>query len=395
MSTDTAKVWQIVAQREISVKLRDRNFVVSTVVVLLLILGSLAVQGYLANRPTTVDVAVTQANASAVTAQAQRNAHAAGSDKVQFKVRQYADRAAATQAVRDGKADVALLSTDDGGWRLLGKSSRNGAAQTWIPQAVQQQVLERNATAAGVTLSQLTTGSTVNYDLLQTGQDQEVVGRIVGLVFGFLFYIAALLFGMSIASSVIEEKQNRIVEILASAIPLRQLLIGKVVGNTALALAQIAIFAIAGIVGLVATGRADTLSQVSGGIAWFIAFFVVGFVTFASIWAVAGALATRNEDLQSTSTPLTMLIVIVFILGISAKGVLLAIASYVPLASTIAMPVRVVSGDAQWWEPVVALVIGLVAAYGIVRVAERLYRRSLLQTGHRLGYREALRLADD
>lgn len=391
----TSQLWRIVATREMSVKLKDRNFIVSTVVVLVLIVGALAVQGWLASRPQTTDVAIINANATAVTQQAEKAAHAAGSDKVTFKTSTYADQGAAERAVTDGTADVALLPTSDGGWRLVGKSSKDSAAQTWIPQAVQQQALQRNAAAAGVSLDQLAKGSTVSYDLLQSGDDQQGTGKIIGLVFGFLFYIAALLFGMSIASSVIEEKQNRIVEILASAIPLRQLLIGKVVGNTVLALAQVAIFALAGIVGLIATGRTDLLSQVSGGIVWFILFFIVGFVTFAAVWAVAGALATRNEDLQSTSTPLTMLVVIVFIVGISGSGVFLTVASYVPLLSTIAMPVRVVSGDAAWWEPVVSLLIGLVAAYVIVRVAEKLYRRSLLQTGHRLTYREALALTDD
>ncbi|KYH45078.1 ABC transporter permease [Branchiibius sp. NY16-3462-2] len=391
----TNQLWRIVAAREMSVKLKDRNFIVSTVVVLLLIVGSLAVQGYLASRPQTTKVAVIDPAAVAVTQQAEKTAHAAGSDKVTFKTSTYADRRAAEGAVTDGKADVALLPTSDGGWRLVSKSSKDSAAQTWIPQAVQQQALQRNAAAAGVSMDQLARGSTVSYDLLQSGDDQQSTGKIIGLVFGFLFYIAALLFGMSIASSVIEEKQNRIVEILASAIPLRQLLIGKVVGNTILALAQVAIFALAGIIGLIATGRSELLSQVSGGIFWFILFFIVGFVTFAAVWAVAGALATRNEDLQSTSTPLTMLVVIVFIVGISGSGLFLTVASYIPLLSTIAMPVRVVSGDAAWWEPVVALLIGLAAAHVIVRVAERLYRRSLLQTGHRLSYREALALRDD
>lgn len=391
----TSQLWRIVAAREMSVKLKDRNFIVSTLVVLVLIVGALGVQGYLASRPQTTTVAVTSPSASAVAEQAETLAHAGGSDKVTFTTSTYADQAAAESAVTDGKADVALLQTSDGGWRLVGKTSKDSAAQTWIPQAVQQQVLQRNAAAAGVSLEQLAKGSSVSYDLLESGDDQDGTAKIIGLVFGFLFYIAALLFGMSIASSVIEEKQNRIVEILASAIPLRQLLIGKVVGNTILALAQVAIFAVAGIVGLIATGRSDLLAQVSGGIVWFILFFVVGFVTFAAVWAVAGALATRNEDLQSTSTPLTMLVVLVFIVGISGSGVFLTVASYVPLLSTIAMPVRVVSGDAAWWEPVVALLIGLVAAYFIVRLAERLYRRSLLQTGHRLSYREALALSDE
>lgn len=83
-------------------------------------------------------------------------------------------------------------------------------------------------------------------------------------MFAFLFYLSSILFGMSIAQSVVEEKQNRIVEILASAIPVRQLLIGKVAGNTVLAFAQLTLFVVAGLIGLAATGRAGQVGQIAG-----------------------------------------------------------------------------------------------------------------------------------
>ena len=199
---------------------------------------------------------------------------------------------------------------------------------------------------------------------------------------------------MSIAQSVVEEKQNRIVEILASAMPLRQLLIGKVVGNAALAFAQLALFVGAGLIGLAATGKGAQLGQIAGAAGWFIVFFLVGFLALASLWAVAGALATRSEDLQSTSTPLGLLIMIVLFAGIFLTGTARVIGSYIPIMSIVAMPARLAEGTAAWWEPFIALALMAVATYAIVVVAEKIYRRSLMQTQARLTMRQALALED-
>ena len=86
-------------------------------------------------------------------------------------------------------------------------------------------------------------------ELLSGGQDRGPVRLVMGLVFAFLFYLAAILFGMAIANSVLEEKQNRVVEILATAVPVRQLLHGKVLGNSLLAFAQIGLYAAVGLAG--------------------------------------------------------------------------------------------------------------------------------------------------
>jgi len=66
----------------------------------------------------------------------------------------------------------------------------------------------------------------------------------------------------------------------------------------------------------------------------------------------------------------------------------------VPLFSTIAMPIRVLSGSASWWEPLISLVVAIAAGYGIIRLADLMYRRSLMQTGRKLSYRDALRTAE-
>ncbi|MFE3542432.1 ABC transporter permease [Nocardia sp. NPDC059177] len=385
-------VWRIVAVREIVVKLRDRNFVVSTVVTIVAIVASLAVSGFLGSRPDKIDVAITGPATAAVVETANGLATAADSDTT-FIAHEVADRAAVEQQVRDEVVDVGLVPADSG-WLLVGKTAEDDEATTYITAAAQQLALQRNAAAAGVSLEELGRGAVVSYDLLDKGAVDPGLSKIVALVFAFLFYLASVLFGMSIAQSVVEEKQNRIVEILASAMPLRQLLIGKVVGNTVLAFAQLALFVGAGLLGLVATDRADQLGQIAGAAGWFIVFFVVGFIALASLWAVAGALATRSEDLQSTATPLSMLIMIVLFAGIFLTGTPRVVASYVPIMSIVAMPGRLAEGTAAWWEPLVALGLMAVATYGIVLVAERIYRRSLMQTQGRLTMRQALALED-
>ena len=185
---------------------------------------------------------------------------------------------------------------------------------------MQQQVLADNAAEVGTTVESLQAGSTVTTAFLRGDAEKAGVAEAVGFVFVFLFYFAALVFGMQLASSVIEEKQSRIVEIIAAAIPLRHLLAGKVLGNTALAVIQLMVYLVVGLVGLSFTSYKSYVPALSGPTAWFIGFFLAGFIALACLWAVAGSLASRTEDLQATSTPLTMLMLVMFFGGLSLDG---------------------------------------------------------------------------
>jgi ABC-2 type transport system permease protein len=123
---------------------------------------------------------------------------------------------------------------------------------------------------------------------------------------------------------------------------------------------------------------------------WFVVFFVLGFVALAGLWAVAGSLATRQEDLGSTTLPWQMSLMIPFFFSVFAGEQAKAVASFVPIASSMAMPGRMLTQDVPVWEPLLAILILLATTVLIVRVGARLYERTLLQTGRRLGYREAI-----
>ena len=123
-----------------------------------------------------------------------------------------------------------------------------------------------------------------------------------------LFYITALTFGMAIAVSVTQEKESRVVEILAAAVPIRALLWGKIIGTSVLAIGQTIVLVVAGVVALLATGNAEALTILGPAIIWYVVFFVLGFVALASVWSVAGSLASRQQDLQGTTAPLQILL---------------------------------------------------------------------------------------
>src|SRR5699024_9269483 len=138
------------------------------------------------------------------------------------------------------------------------------------------------------------------------------------------FYLSAIVFGMAIANSVLEEKQNRIVEILATAVPIRQLLYGKVLGNRLLAFAQMGLYELLALVAINFTDLTVDVAWLASASGWFIAFFAVGFIALAAIWAVLGAMASRSEDLQSSTMPVIGLLVAVLFVGMWAKGTALA-----------------------------------------------------------------------
>ncbi len=203
--------------------------------------------------------------------------------------------------------------------------------------------------------------------------------------------MAAIIFGLQIVNSVVEEKQNRVVEILATAIPIRQLLYGKVLGNTILAMVQLALYGGAALLALNLTGTSDLVGGIIPASGWFLVFFLFGFLILAAMWAVLGSLASRPEDLNNSSAPVLALILAALGAGLFATGQLLVVASYVPVVSSVAMPIRMLNTEVALWEPILSLVIALAAAAALIHLGEKIYRRAVMQPGA-LSLRKAMKL---
>lgn len=386
--------WLIVTLREVTVKIRNKSFIISTLITLALIVGSIVVSGFMADRTTEATVAFENRGETAVLVSAANELAAKQDQKIVLTADPVASQDAALEALRTKNADLVLTATADG-YSLTGLSDVPGSVEKLIADAASAQALESNAGKLGASVESLTAGSTITPVLLEGSQERNSMAMVMGFIFSFLFYMSALIFGMPIANSVVEEKQNRVVEILATAIPIRQLLAGKILGNLILAMGQLCLFV--GI-GLLALSMMPTeipfLSVVIATSGWFLAFFLAGFLILAAIWAAIGAMASRVEDLQQSTGPVIMVLVAVLFIGIYAKGSFLVIASYVPVISSVAMPIRLLSTDVPMWEPFASLAIAVAAAWAMVLLGERIYRRAIMQTGSALSWRKALKLED-
>lgn len=383
---NTKSAWMLVAQRELSVRLRDKTFIGSTLLSLVILIAVFGFQAWNANKDAAYDLAVT--SQSQEMGQAVADAAPGIDDKVSINLVDVADDQAAEAAVLDESAD-AWLEPDADGWKLTGKSEVNSTLQAVATQTISSSVLAANADKAGTDVESLQKGTNVTTDILDGDAKQQGIAKAVGFGMAILFYMSAVIFGMYLAMSVTEEKQSRIVEIIATSIPLRHLLFGKLIAAVVLAVAQLLLYAAVAVVGASFTEWGDLLPSFTAGLAWFVVFFIVGFTMVAALYAVAGALASRQEDIQSTSMPVTMLLMAVFFGAMFAQGTLADVLAWVPPFSAVLQPMRLVSGESQWWEALISLGLLVAATVGVILVAERIYRRALMQTGGKLTYKEA------
>lgn len=385
--------WAIVTRREIMTKLTDKAFLSGTLVTLVLIIALAGVSIFLNGRGSTSTVAVTTDQAAAMVAAAHEVEHAKN-DKSSVTLVRVADEAAARQLVLDGEVDAYLAPTAEGGWKLSFERELDTMLMTTFGQVVNASVSAELAQQAGMTPQELAAATSVQTELLDGDTDRAALAIVVGFAFAILFFMSAMTFGMQIAGSVVEEKSSRIVEIISAAIPIRHLLAGKILGNTVLGFGQMALFAIVGLVGVAFTPYADLLPSLTSAVVWYLLYFIAGFLALACVWAVAGSLASRQEDLQSTTTPLIMVLMVVYMAGLFASGTLQTVLSYVPVISSVLMPQRLVAGTASWYDLLIGLVVNLAFAAVTIIVGEKVYRRSLLQTSGVISYRQALKLTD-
>ncbi|GAB3604765.1 ABC transporter permease [Conyzicola nivalis] len=347
----------LVAEREIRMRLRSKSFMVSTGILLLLVLGSIVAMSIFGANQSLPKIAAVGTAISKVEA------------TKSFEVTEAATVEEAEELVRDESVEAAVIPSEGAvGLTVIALDEEPSSVVALLSAAPQIEILEPSDQNPGIVY-------------------------LVALAFGALFLSSALTFGMMIAQSVVEEKQTRIVEILMATIPVRALLAGKIVGSSILAFGQIVLIALFAGIGLLATGQNILLGEIGPSIIWFIVFFAAGFVMLAAMFAAAGALVSRQEDMNTTITPITTLLMVPYfaVVFFYDNPFVLAIMSYVPFSAPVGMPLRVFLGLAEWWEPLLSLVILLASTLAIIAVGSRIYENGLLRMGAPVKLKDALK----
>jgi len=346
----------LVAEREIRMRLRSKAFLISTGILMLIVLASVILPSVLGGNSSLPKVAAVGTAVSSV------------EDTGAFEVTEVASVGEAEDLVRSEEVEAAIVPGDGPtGVTVIAYDESPDSVIAALSVAPEVQLLDANAMNSGLIY-------------------------IVALGFGLVFFMSAITFGSTIAQSVVEEKQTRIVEILMSTVPVRVLLAGKILGNSLLAFGQIVIIGVLAGIGMLATGQDILLADVGPSIVWFVVFFAAGFVLLAALFAAAAALVSRQEDLGSVTSPITTLIMIPYFLVIffNNNDTVLAIMSYVPFSAPVGMPMRIFLGTAQWWEPLLSLGILLASTVVVVAFGSRVYANGLLRTGARVKLSDAL-----
>jgi ABC-2 type transport system permease protein len=369
----------LVARREIRERLRSKVFLVSTIVMLLLVGGSTALEGAL-SKTTTYRVAVTAPVPSGLGSALQRAAEPFDDAKVRLVV--VASPAAGREALDAEEVDALLLLSGD---RLVFRANVDPKAAAIADAAVR--ALRRHLPPA----PELTTAT------LHPPDEATDAATLVAYVGSLLLLTSLAVYGQWVVNGVVEEKNNRVVELIVSTVRPRDLLAGKVIGIGLLGLGQLTL--VAGLAAvLVAAGTFDAPAGLGGSVALVIPWFALGFALYAVAYAAAGALASRQQNAETAGQPVTYTLLAAYFSGYAAvaenaDGALASLLTVFPLTSPLVLPARSALVGVPLWQHVLAIALVLGSIYALVRFAGRVYARGLLHGGPRLDLRAAWRLA--
>lgn len=212
---------------------------------------------------------------------------------------------------------------------------------------------------------------------------------ILAYIFAFFLYLSLIMVGTMTMQTVMDEKTGRISEILLSSVHSRELLAGKILGVSITGVIQMAIW-LSPIFMLASTSWFLLPPQLSidvstGLLLYFLLNYFIGLLTFVGLYAAVGSIFDNQQDAQSAVWPLILLIMIPFFITFSMfnnpNNPLTNIASLLPFASIIIMPIKMTITEVATWKVLLALLINIATVCIIFKLAGKIYRVGILRTG--------------
>jgi ABC-2 type transport system permease protein len=386
-----ARQARLVAAREIRERSRSGAFIASVVLMVLGVAAAIVLPAVLETEGGTKDVGVTGTLPAQLPAAVRAQGEAVGT---RVRILSYSTVAAGEQAVRDGKVDVLVIDGRQLEWRKRADEQLKAV----VTGAIQLVAVRERATAAGISpddLSAVLAPAPVENVELGIVKGRSPDDETAAFIMTLILFGAIATYGAMVLSGVVEEKASRTVEVLLARMPARNLLAGKIAGIGLLGLAQIALIAIVALAASATVAEVDIPAVRAGVITWAVVWFVLGFALYATVFGTLGSLASRSEDAQSVVGPVTVLLVVGFLVSFAAIGnastTWARLVSWFPAWAPFAMPNRIAMGAATWWDPVVAVALTIATIAGLVILGGRVYSGAILHTGATLKLRDAWR----
>lgn len=388
----------MVAGREMAERIRSKALLVTTVITILVVIAAVVLPQIIFDETEQFSLGVVGAPPSGF--EAALTVAAVGRE-LEVEVTSFDSLIDAEQALESG--DIDAVADFDAG-ELVVSELPDGSLEAAISSSLQQSQFLQRLEEAGVDPAQAlrllepTEPLTVR-SLNDQSQEELETGFITSGIGVILLLLFITMYGQWVLTGVLEEKSNRVVEVLLATLEPWQLLAGKVMGIGLLGLGQLVLLALVGYSAALVTGIAEIPAVAYGAAAAVFVWFVLGFAFYSVAYGTAGALVSRQEDAQSAATPVVMLIMASYFASFlvilpDPNSFWARLISIVPPFSPIAMPARIGVGQVAWWEFALAIVLMIGATVVMIRLAARVYAGGLLRTGARVKLREAWTSAD-
>jgi len=384
----------LVARREILVRLRSRTFATFTLVMaVLVVIGIVAaslLNGPAAPAPAPA-VRVGFSGGSQALEQSFESVAALLS--VDVSVSDISDEAAGRAQLTAGKLDMLVT-----GSATAPEAAVTDAVPAMAVIALDAATQTARLSAAGLPPSAVTSvmsGVPLEHVQLPETSPSESTTNVLGaLGVCIVLYITLGAYGQFVAQGVVEEKATRMMEVLLASVRPSELLAGKVLGIGFVAILQLAIVGSAALITVELTRGASIPALGLGYVVAYLAWFVLGYLMYATALAAVAVLVSRPEEVAYATAPVTVGLVFSYLLMFVAlsdpTNPVIVVLSMVPPCSPILMTLRIAYGVAPLWQVFVAMVLTIAAIVGLTWVAGRTYANSAMRFGARVRFLDAL-----
>jgi ABC-2 type transport system permease protein len=379
-------IW-VIARRDLAVRARSKAFRISSAIVLVSLILGIVVPAYFLRDTASYTVAVVAAPGGPLPAAVAAQAAAA---EITVVTREAADRVAAVALVEAGDAQAAILPDE-----IIWPSGEDERLAPVLAAALTQVAIGQRAQALGLAPGQVAgllspAAPTVTSLEPRPERGPEAIVALIGMI---LLFVALNLFGAYVLTGVVEEKSSRVVEVLLARVRPADLLAGKVLGIGLLGIGQFIALAVAAAATIQIVDPPDlppgTLPLIGVVVLW----FVLGYGFYSVLYGALGALATRTEDAQAATAPLSVVMLLAYFGAFSAMAQpdawWVTLGSLLPPTAPMFMPLRAGLTAVPVWQMALAVVLMAVAIVGTIQVGGRLYRGAVLHTAGRLRIRQA------
>ncbi|MFU8840783.1 MAG: ABC transporter permease [Nitriliruptoraceae bacterium] len=386
------RTW-LVASREFTERIRSKAFLISNAAIIGLLALALGVPMLLGgdDEPIAIGTLGPEAEQVGELAIAQQEAFT-----LELELQAVASRDDAEEALVAGDLDAVLVDAST----VLADGALGRALEALLASAASSVQVDATLAEAGLTPAERRALFAIApLEVEQVADRAESIDAFdpsIAVVYVAVFVLYGLLavYGQWVAQGIVEEKQSRVIEVLLASLRPTELLTGKVLGLGALGLVQVLGLAGIATAGLLATEVVEIPPAAWRGFALVIPWYVLGFLVYAALFAAAGSLVSRVEDLQSAVLPVIMLLVgaiiaVQFAL-VDPSGTVAQVTGVFPLTAPIVQPILLAVGQASWVQVVLAVVFAVASIALLLPVAARIYRNSALRTSGRVGLRQAL-----